>query len=184
MEIERFWLIRHAESTWNAAGRWQGQEDPPLSERGRTQASRLAAHLAAEGFGVVISSDLKRTRETAQQLAEAVGLEPGFEPGLRELDAGSWAGLTRSEIERRDGEALVRFDSGDPRARAGGGECRAEVAERAGRALLEIARAHPAARVAVVTHSGVVRSLLPEVGLGPAGWYRVAPIRLLPVLAT
>ena len=48
MTESRLWLIRHAESTWNAAGRWQGQADPPLSEKGRAQARQLAESLRAE----------------------------------------------------------------------------------------------------------------------------------------
>ncbi len=166
----RFWLIRHAESTWNAAGRWQGQADPPLSERGLSQAAGLARALADQGIEVVVASDLARTAQTAGILARALSLEPFLEPGLRELDAGSWSGLGRDEIGRRFGEDLTSFDSGDPEARAGGGECRREVAARVRRALRGLAREHARRRVAVVTHSGVVQSLLPRLRLGHAEW--------------
>ncbi len=50
------WIIRHAESTWNAEGRWQGQADPPLSARGREQAERLARRLAATRPGVDVAA--------------------------------------------------------------------------------------------------------------------------------
>ena len=66
-------LIRHAESEWNVLGRWQGHADPPLSPRGLSQARELATRLVAElgrhSVDVLVCSDLRRTRETA----EAVG---------------------------------------------------------------------------------------------------------------
>ena len=66
-------FARHAESTWNAAGRWQGQADPPLSKRGRRQAAALAERLVARvgdaGIGRLATSPLARARETAAILA-------------------------------------------------------------------------------------------------------------------
>jgi probable phosphoglycerate mutase len=166
-----FWLIRHAESTWNAAGRWQGQQDPPLSERGRRQAAELARELAGEGVESLITSDLARAFETASILGRELGLRPRPEPALRELDAGAWSGLPRSEIARRDAETLARFDSGDVHVPAGGGENRRDVALRARRALLAIGRENTGRRLAVVTHGGVIRSLLPDVRLANAEWH-------------
>jgi probable phosphoglycerate mutase len=170
-----FWLIRHAESTWNAAGRWQGQRNPPLSERGRRQAAGLARALAGEGVETLITSDLARAFETAAIVGRVLGMQPRPEPALRELDAGDWSGLPRSEIARRDAEVLARFDSGDVNVSAGGGESRRDVARRARRALLAIGRENAARRLAVVTHSGVIRSLLPDVRVANAEWH-VAPL--------
>jgi probable phosphoglycerate mutase len=170
-----FWLIRHAESTWNATGRWQGREDPPLSERGRRQAAGLARALASEGVETLITSDLARAFETATIVGRVLGLRPRLEPALRELDAGSWSGLPRNEIARRDAEALARFDSGDVDAPAGGGESRREVARRARPALLAIGRQSAGRHLAVVTHAGVIRSLLPDVRVANAEWH-VAPL--------
>ncbi|MCH8132999.1 MAG: histidine phosphatase family protein [Myxococcales bacterium] len=168
----QFWLIRHAESTWNAAGLWQGQADPPLSERGRFQAARLAEALAQERVEILITSDLVRTVETAEIVASRLALEAYRESGLRELDAGSWSGSSRQQIASRDGDLLARFDTGDVDVRAGGGECRREVASRARQVLAQWAAQHAGRRVAVVTHSGVIRSLLPDVRIDHARWSR------------
>jgi probable phosphoglycerate mutase len=169
----QFWLIRHAESTWNAAGLWQGQADPPLSERGRFQAARLAEALAQERVEILITSDLVRTVETAEIVASRLALEAYRESGLRELDAGSWSGSSRQQIASRDGDLLDRFDTGDVDVRAGGGECRREVAARARQVLAQWAAQHAGRRVAVVTHSGVIRSLLPDVRVDHARWHSV-----------
>ena len=83
--------------------------------------------------------------------------------------------LSRLATPGRDAEALVRFDSGDVDAPAGGGESRRDVARRARRALLVIGRENASRRLAVVTHSGVIRSLLPDVRVANAEWH-IAPL--------
>jgi broad specificity phosphatase PhoE len=157
----RLALIRHAESTWAAAGRWQGHGDPPLSQRGREQAEALVGELGRLGFELVVSSDLARAVETAAPLARSLGVESLVCPGLRELDLGRWTGLTHREIALRDPEALLRFESRED-APAGGGETRADLARRARASLAGLRERHPDLRIAVVTHLGVIRAVLGE----------------------
>src|SRR5580765_6857553 len=94
-------LVRHAESTWNAEGRWQGHADPPLSDAGRAQAEALAEDLAGERFDAVYTSDLARAAQTAEIIARRFGLPAVSDPALREVDVGSWSGLTREEVAAR-----------------------------------------------------------------------------------
>lgn len=173
MNPTRLVLIRHGESTWNAAGRWQGHGDPPLSDRGREQAARLAAELADEGIEVIVASDLARASETAAILGEALGIAPVCDERLRELDIGRWTGLTRGEIEGRDCARLEDFERGGPEARAGGGECRREIDRRVRSTVAEIAAGHSGRCVAIVAHLGVVSALLPGAELDNAEWRRV-----------
>jgi broad specificity phosphatase PhoE len=170
----RFVLIRHAESQWNAVGRWQGHGDPPLSARGRQQAEALARALAGQGIDVLVSSDLARARETAAALARSLGLEPVHDARFRELDVGTWTGLSRDEIQERDPEPLARFDTGDALAPAGGAESRAQIRQRVRGAVAALASAHPTRCVALVTHLGVIRALLPGSELGNGEW-RLVP---------
>lgn len=161
----RLVLIRHAESTWNASGRWQGQADPPLSERGRRQARALGEALCGEGIEHLFASDLRRAAETAAVVGEALGLVPEHDPRLRELDVGDWAGLQREEIEERHPKTLARFEAGDPDTRPGGGETRREIRRRVRSTAAELVRAHGGC-IALVTHLGVIRALRP--GAEPA----------------
>lgn len=164
-------LVRHAESDWNASGRWQGQSDAPLSARGREQATALARSLESElkdgAPPPLYSSDLTRAMDTARPLADLIGREPVALQKLRELDVGSWSGLIRTEIEAREPELLARFESDDADVRPGGGETRREIRARAHEAIEEIVHAHPdCPRIIVVTHLGFLRALLP--GAEPA----------------
>lgn len=96
----RLLVARHGESEWNAAGRWQGQADPPLSGRGREQAAR-AARGASGLIERIVASDLQRAAETARIVAAHLELEVSLLPQLRERHVGSWSGLTMPEVEAR-----------------------------------------------------------------------------------
>lgn len=171
----RFLLIRHAESTWNAEGRWQGQADPPLSERGREQARALAQELADQDIRALVASDLARAAETARILGEVLGLVPRLDARLRELHVGEWSGLSRVDVIARWPETYARLRSGDQDVRPDGGETFRELRARVQEALAELARAHPGERVAVVTHGGAIRSLLPGTRTANAVWVPYEP---------
>lgn len=155
-------LVRHAESEWNATGRWQGHADPPLSARGAEQARELAARLTGQPASLLLCSDLLRARQTAEPLAEALGVPLQVDPRLRELDVGTWSGLRREEIERLDPDGLARFESGDPAFRPGDGESRREIRARARRAISHWITEQPVGRIVIVTHLGFIRALLPS----------------------
>ena len=165
--------IRHAQSTMNAAGLWQGQANPPLSEEGRGQAYALGERLEGESLSVLVASDLRRARETAEIAGRRLGIATRLEPGLRELDVGDWTGLARDEIARRWPEDFDRFRSGDLDVRAGGGETRRELRERVLAALRSLQQIYRDGRIGVVTHLGVIRTLSPGIQITNAEWFRL-----------
>ena len=96
----RLLLLRHAQSTWNAEGRWQGHADPPLSSEGKQTAKAAAPQYSH--ISRVVSSPLLRATETAEIIAESSGASHiATHRGLTERDLGEWTGLTRSEVEER-----------------------------------------------------------------------------------
>lgn len=141
-------LARHGETDWNREGRWQGWADPPLNETGRAQARALADELRSTPFDAVYSSDLKRAHETAEIVAAPHGVPVVVDPELREIDIGSWSGLTRPEID-------ARFPNGE----RPDGETREQHFSRVRAAVVRIARANAGRRVLVVTHGGTVRAI-------------------------
>jgi broad specificity phosphatase PhoE len=149
-------LARHGETDWNREGRWQGWADPPLNETGREQARVLAEQLRQTPFDAVYSSDLQRAFETAEIVAAPHDVVVVADLGLREIDVGSWSGLTRAELEER-------FPNGD----RPDGETREAHAARVLVAVERIAREHPGERILLVTHGGTMRALRSHVSDEP-----------------
>ena len=150
-------LARHGQSDWNRDRRWQGHADRPLTELGRTQARELAQRLAHTDLDAIYSSDLRRAQETADVVGRTQGLEVRTIPGLREVDVGSWSGLTRAEAEQRYPEAYRRWLVGEEGW--DDGETYEELSDRVLAAVWEITAAHPGERVLVVGHGGSIRAI-------------------------
>jgi len=153
------YLIRHGETDWNRAQRYQGQADIPLNETGRAQARRngqalreLLPSIASADF---VSSPLSRAVETMEILRAELGLAPETyrrDPELLELHYGHWEGQLASELPASDPEG-VAGKTGDPFGwRPIGGESYADLMERTVRWLYTIAR-----DTVAVTHGGVSR---------------------------
>src|SRR6185369_10870266 len=106
-----FYLARHGETSWNLAGRWQGQTDVGLNDRGREQAEALAGRLRGHGIARVRASDLLRARETAEIVARTLGLGGGvsIDPALRERGYGVFEGLTRDQCAAQHPEAWACY---------------------------------------------------------------------------
>jgi broad specificity phosphatase PhoE len=168
-------LARHGESDWNRARRWQGFADRPLTDRGRAQAEELAERLADIALDAIYSSDLARARETAAVVGRAQGLEPVAVPELREVNVGSWEGLTREEAE-------TRFPAGFRRWQDGGtgwddGETYGEMSGRVLAAIERIAQRHAGGRVLIVAHGGPIRAIhAAALGFDVEAYRRIRPV--------
>jgi probable phosphoglycerate mutase len=164
--VTELFLVRHAETVWNAEGRWQGQTDVPLSERGRAEIALVAARLRSERFDHVVSSDLVRAHDTARAIA---GDRPiTLDPALREMHLGAWCGLLHHEVVERHPDQLRALQRGEDARIGGDGETVVELAARVTGAIDRILAGRQGERVLVVTHGGVIRSILLEL-LGLSG---------------
>jgi broad specificity phosphatase PhoE len=171
-------LIRHGPTEWNETGRFQGNTDLPLSERGRAYARAIAAALSADGVRKVYSSDLQRARETARAVADKQGVPLVEDARLREFDFGRWEGLTWDEILAQDPELARRPRSAARYYRPAGGES-FELVRRRVRAFLDDLIAEGGTPLAVVTHAGALHAFCAELQLettrfSPGGITRVA----------
>ena len=175
--MTRILLVRHGESTWNADGRWQGQADPPLTDRGRDQA--VAAAAAIGTVDAIVTSDLERAADTGAIIARILGIEPVLvEPRLRERDAGSLSGLTRAQIYEAfpgllpdDPAGFRPDDDGHPRW-PHDWESDAALWDRVEIALVALGRLSPDGDVLAVTHGGVIYAI--ERHLGGTGRGRLS----------
>jgi len=146
-------LVRHGEARGNAEGRFIGQQDVPLTDKGHRQAASLAAQLLPLPITRIVSSDLSRCVDTVRPLAGTLGLEVEPDPRLREISNGRWGGLLPEEIEARWPEMFRRYRHGEDVPRPGG-ETWHRVSLRVAEALDEIALG--GGIVAVGTHAGPI----------------------------
>lgn len=168
-------LARHGESDWNVSRRWQGHADRPLTPKGHEQARALAQRLRDVELDAVYSSDLRRAADTAAEVARVQRLEVVELPELREVDVGSWSGLTRAEAEERFPEGVARWREGFPGW--DDGETYEEMTARVVDAVLGIARAHQDGRALVVSHGGPIRAIhATALGLDVHTYRRMRPV--------
>ena len=153
-------LIRHAEPAEEARGRCYGSLDEPLSRRGHEQAGELSAALAAAPIRAVYTSPRRRAVDTAGPVASALGLVAVVEPGLRELDFGTFEGRTYDELAAAEPELFRQWMESPTAVRFPGGESYRDLVERAVACLGTLLERHPVECVAAVSHGGVVRALL------------------------
>jgi len=152
-------LIRHGQTEWNNQGRYTGQSDIPLNDTGREQALRLAQQLREEPPDVIVSSDLRRARETADLIAEACKLPVSSEPRLREINQGVWEGMQFSEIKARYSQEFTDRLADPLQVAPPQGETVGQVRDRVMAALHDLLQAFPGKRVAIVAH-GLVLALI------------------------
>jgi len=163
------YLVRHGETDWNRARRIQGSTDIPLNDTGRGQAAATGRLLARRSWDAVYASPLLRAYETASIIADELDLpKPTPVPELVERNYGAAEGLTGTEIEQRYPGAVP------------GRETREEVAARVLPAVLALAEAHPGESIVVVSHGGVIRTILNTIApLAPAEQIRNGSVHSL-----
>ena len=179
----RILLARHGETPWNAEGRYQGQEDIPLSPVGEAQARALGERLRGLRIDRALASPLARARHTAE-LALGAARAPmlQLDPGLLEIAHGQWEGLLASEIGERDPERLRAWRDAPQTVQMPGGESIQQVSDRAWPALARACEGlGEDETLLVVAHDAVNRVLLCRIlGIPLSGlWgFRQAPTTL------
>jgi probable phosphoglycerate mutase len=160
----RILLARHGETPWNAEGRYQGQEDIPLSAVGIAQATALGERLRDVRIDRAVASPLARARRTAElALGDARVAQLALDDGFKEIAHGDWEGLLASEIRERDGERLQAWrDAPETVLMPGsGGESLQHVLDRAWPALVRATEGLGAEdTLLIVAHDAVNRVLL------------------------
>lgn len=168
------YLIRHGETDWNLAGRWQGHTDVPLNDLGLRQARLVALRFQTEkiAFDAIYSSDLTRAYQTAWEIGAAVRVPVQLYPPLREIDLGTWSGLHYDEIRQRFPVEARLLEEGQDIPR-GGGETLSALRRRVVEAVECILAHRDGETIALVTHGGCIRMLLAHaVGFSGDGFKR------------
>lgn len=160
------WLVRHGRTSANEEKRFQGRLDVPMNEEGRREAAHLTQRLTgAGGFGLLLSSDLKRAWETAEIISRGIKFAPLREPLLRECSWGYVEGLRRSEAKAAY-PLLFSPGSGRLRALRCGGEGERRLLARTRALRRKISRKYGSfRRILLVSHGRLINAFISG-GLG------------------
>jgi alpha-ribazole phosphatase/probable phosphoglycerate mutase len=163
-------LIRHGQTQWNNLQKYQGHKDIPLNDFGRKQALKIANYLHAnENIEALYCSDLSRTRETADIIGKRLGLNAVCDLRLREINFGKWEGMTFSEVYKECPDQYNAWYNNTIKYGIPGGESFTNLLERAMTSINDIKEKHKCP-VAVVTHGGVIKAVLHQLGVKDILW--------------
>jgi len=107
----KIYLVRHGQTAWNVAERWQGVTDIPLDKAGVAQAAKLSRKMAQYPIQAIYSSPLQRAAVTAQAVAEKLNLSITYDKNLEEIRLGEWEGFTSAEIMEKHAEKFAIWEN-------------------------------------------------------------------------
>jgi phosphoserine phosphatase len=166
--MTRLIVIRHGETNWNVEGRYQGQADPRLNQRGLKQACALVDDLRGVGLNVLYSSPLQRASQTALTLALELGVDLRHDRRLMEINQGEWEGRRRSRLEQLYPGLLKKWEADPWSVSPPGGETVSQVQARIHAALDDILAMYAGRCIGLVTHRvPIVLVKMRYQGLGP-----------------
>ncbi|MBF8189133.1 bifunctional RNase H/acid phosphatase [Nonomuraea sp. K274] len=154
-------LLRHGETELSVERRFSGRGDAELSANGLAQAAAAAERLSREPYrlDVIVTSPLKRARQTAEAVAQRTGLHVEVDEDLREADFGAWEGHTFTEVQRRWPAELAAWLA-DPATAPPGGESFATTAVRVQAAGERLVERYEGKTVLAVSHVTPIKMLL------------------------
>ncbi|MBN1149392.1 MAG: histidine phosphatase family protein [Anaerolineales bacterium] len=152
IKFTRLFLIRHGETDWNVEGRYQGQADPPLNQRGHYQACELGEQLIAVDLDVLYTSPLLRSAQTAEIIAEKLAIPVYQDARLMEIHQGDWQTRLRSEIVQIYPNLFKRWETEPWNVTPPSGESLEQVQQRVYSAIDDILQNHTEQRIGIVTH--------------------------------
>jgi alpha-ribazole phosphatase len=153
-------LVRHGETDWNAAQRFQGQSDVPLNGAGVQQAIALGNRLWHEHIDVIYVSDLQRAHDTARLIAEHHSCKIHADSRLREISFGTWEGQTYDEIKKSTPSALAAWEADILTTPPPNGETLGQLTARVGSMLSDLRTQHADQTLLIVAHGGPLQVLL------------------------
>ena len=166
-------LLRHGQTPMSVQKRYAGRTDAPLTEVGVQQAAAAAKRLASASLGVIVTSPLLRTVQTAQAVAAVTGAAVVTDDGFRETDFGAWEGLTFAEVRERWPAEMSAWLA-DPEVAPPGGESFTDVSARVTEALDRVLAARAGQTVLIVSHVTPIKMLVTAALLAPpAALYRM-----------
>lgn len=159
-KVTSLYLVRHAQTSANAEGRFQGHYDLPLSDTGLAQVELLVRRFRLIPLQAVYTSPLQRARETAQPIAASHGLTAIEKSGLIEISAGVMENRLFEELRVEYAEAFAALTEAPHSFNPKDGEHAMDAFARMRTAAMELVAAHRGESIMIVSHGFVIRCFL------------------------
>ncbi len=166
------YLVRHGDTLQSAEGYFAGDIDPPLTERGKAQAERVAKMASTMSLAALYVSPKLRAQQTAEPTALACGLKSNVDDGLREIAYGAWEGKKETDVKAADPEAYAAWSQDPSLVAPPGGESAFAIAARALPVLVRARREHPTGNVIFFSHKATIRIIVCALLGVPLGRFR------------
>ena len=158
--MAKLYLIRHGETDYNNAMRFQGRTDILLNQKGIEQAEKAAEFFRDIPLQAIYTSSLKRAITTAEIIGKVKGLEPQATDALQEMSFGIWENMNSKDIQKKYAKEWKDFFASPATTTIPQGECMFDVQKRAYPVVQEILDQYPEGDVAFVAHGGIIRVLI------------------------
>ena len=158
--MAKLYLVRHGETDYNNALRFQGQTDIPLNQTGIKQAEKVAGFFKVIPLQAIYTSSLKRARTTAEIIGKRKGIEPQVTDALREMSFGIWENMNSNDIQKKYAKEWKDFFASPAGTKIPQGESMSDVQKRAYPVVQQILDQHPEGDVAFIAHGGIIRVLI------------------------
>ena len=153
-------ITRHGETMWNLEKRFQGFKDSPLTENGIEKAKRLNSVVKKYGIEVIVTSPLKRAKDTALFARGDLDIPVVEMEEFKEMNLGKWEGKTLEELGKEDGENLRLYWNDPFKYQTRNGESFNDVIERVNIGLIKIIEQFEGKKILLVTHGMTLMTVL------------------------
>jgi len=167
----RLYLIRHGETDWNKARRFQGWTDIELSAEGAEQARLLSERFKKINIDEIYASPLKRAVATAMPIAKIQGIEVTTKENFKEINFGEWEGMTAPEISAKYGKEFDDFIVAPEKGVFPGDISFDKVTNRIKEGLEEVLNGKEDKSIAIVSHGGIIRLMIKYLMGFEGEWY-------------
>lgn len=152
-------FIRHPATNWNKQQRYLGRTDIALNRKGEKQAKLISSYLRNKNISAIYSSDLIRAYQTASIIAKQHSLKMKKDKGLREIDFGSWEGMTFNQIQKKYPKLARKYLSDSLNTKIPGGESFLKFRKRVNKTLKKIL-IQEKSTIVIISHAGPNRIII------------------------
>lgn len=160
--VTTVYLVRHGHTEETEKGRLYNDPAVEITDRGREQARAVGIWLKKQAPDVLTCSTAQRVRSTAEIIETEIGLKALPLEGFNEWSVGAWEGRTYVDLKENEPDAYKHWSSNPIEHAPPGGESITDLYNRIAGRLKDVIRDHEGKKIALVTHAGVIRSILVE----------------------